>query len=357
MTKRICFVMPALPAGGAERVMSVLSNELVNEPGLEVHLVLFLYNKIDFMLDPGVKVHAVAFNYKKYSRLHFIFKSFLFLIQKFKEIKPDAALSFGGNYNAFVILAGMLSGTRVFISDRSRPGISHGFLADKLNRFLYRFSSGLIAQTAISANFYNTYIRQSKIRVIGNPVISIDASPKARCKTILNVGRFDHEKNQHLLIAYFDELDLDGWDLKLIGDGPKMHIAEAQYQRSLNKHAIHFVGYSMDVPDHYKASAIFAFTSTLEGFPNVLAEAMAAGCACISFDCETGPGELIEDGINGYLIPVGDHELYKQRLKALTENDAIRKMFSENAVRTMKEYSASKISRQYLNFMLGREHR
>ena len=59
---------------------------------------------------------------------------------------------------------------------------------------------------------------------------------------------------------------------------------------------------------------MFLITSDMEGMPNALMEAMAVGLPCVSTDCETGPADLIEDGINGYLVPVNDHELLAEKI-------------------------------------------
>ena len=114
---------------------------------------------------------------------------------------------------------------------------------------------------------------------------------------------------------------------------------------------IDFLGIVKDVKRLYSKSAIFAFTSTLEGFPNALAEAMAAGCACISFDCVAGPSDIIDDGINGILIPVGNDTLYKEKLQLLMEDQGLRERFSIAAKEKMNQFEASYISNKFYNFI------
>ena len=80
-------------------------------------------------------------------------------------------------------------------------------------------------------------------------------------------------------------------------------------------------------------------------------EAMAAGCACISFDCEAGPADLIDDERNGFLIKEMDHQDYKKKLKRLLEDEALREQFSLKAIEKVKQYSTDLIASRYLEFM------
>ena len=91
----------------------------------------------------------------------------------------------------------------------------------------------------------------------------------------------------------------------------------------------------------------------LEGLPNALIEAMTAGLPCISFDCDTGPRDLIEDGKNGFLVPVGDIDLLVERIENLIQNTELRKKFAKNAIKTTKKFKTETIAAEVLKFCLN----
>ena len=95
---------------------------------------------------------------------------------------------------------------------------------------------------------------------------------------------------------------------------------------------IFICGRTPRIAEEYMKSDAFLMSSDYEGMPNSLAEAMAIGLPCISTDCKTGPKDLIDDGINGFLVPVGDEEKYTESiLKLLKSNEEERKKIGENA--------------------------
>src|SRR5690606_17459270 len=149
----------------------------------------------------------------------------------------------------------------------------------------------------------------------------------------LNVGRFSIKKYQDFLLRYFAEIKDSNWKLVFAGDGERFEENKKLAEELGISNNVVFAGKVQKVEELYGKAKIFAFTSTSEGFPNVLGEAMSAGLACISFDCEAGPSEMIVDEENGFLVPVGDHELYKNRLSQLMQSPELRQKLGAEASR------------------------
>ena len=101
-----------------------------------------------------------------------------------------------------------------------------------------------------------------------------------------------------------------------------------------------------------KSAQIFAFTSLSEGFPNALAEGLAAGCACISYDCPTGPAELIQHGQNGLLIDLGDESAYRKNLEVLMSDSSLRERLSTRARVEIQQFDESKLLPQFGRLVL-----
>ena len=110
-------------------------------------------------------------------------------------------------------------------------------------------------------------------------------------------------------------------------------------------------GKRSDVEKYYLQSKIFAFTSSSEGFPNVIGEAMSTGLPVVAYDCVAGPSEMIIDSENGYLIPLFDDEKFSEKLQLLMNNESLRNKMGERAKASIQRFSKDKISPQFLDFI------
>lgn len=349
---KIVLITPSFKVGGAERVIGVLTNNFI-ERGLEVHLVVLTGGDLFYRLLNNVKIYKPKFDYNKYSRIIYTIKIFFFLRDALKSIAPDVILSFGGKYNSFNILASLQICKRIFVAERSRPGISYGRFGDLLNVFFYRFASGLIVQTKRAEHYFRNKYRKLDIHVIANPISKWSSGESSRENIILNVGRFIKSKNQDQLIEMFIQLNPMRWKLYFVGSGPELQRCQDKVKLAGFDDRIIFWGNRMDVEEFYLKSEIFAFTSTSEGFPNALGEALSSGCACISYDCCAGPSDLIEDGASGFLIEEDNMSRFQVALSLLINDQNLRDRFRENAQRKMLLFSEERICGQYIRVLCG----
>lgn len=347
---RIVLILPSLAAGGLEKVITELTWYFSKQNDIQVYLVILRTGDIFYPLPSNIEIFMPSVSSIEMLRPLFLIRLMSWLRKQVENIAPDVLVSFGGKYNAFVFLAVYGLCVRIFVSDRSRPSISYGRFLDYINPRVYKKVSGIISQTEQAKTLMLKRTGHPNIRVIGNPLRIHNIEKENRDKVILNVGRFIPSKQQGLLVKYFAQINPEGWKIWFIGDGSNMHkVKQIAYEMKVADKVI-FCNVVSNVEEYYERSSIFAFTSVSEGFPNALGEAMAAGQACISFDCEAGPSDLIDDGVNGFLIPENDHETYKKKLKLLINDESLRNEFGASAKERVNGYSSEKIGKQYLDF-------
>ena len=354
MKNKLMILLPNLGMGGTERMVSRLSNDFVKQ-GVEVVIVLMAQKPKFYKINEEIKIIEPDNIYNR--TLLSPLSTILFIRKQIIKEKPEAVLCMG--YILYGIIASLFIKVRLYISWRRSP-FRVRFPRSKLLNTIYNSLhailsfrvNGLIAQTKIAKNYYE-HKYNCDIEVIPNYVDKVSEEKKSeRKKYIMNVGRFIPSKNQLGLLKIFKSVSTsNSWNLYFLGDGEMKKEAQKEAKKSSKESHIHFLGDTKDVNIWYNKSAIFAFTSTSEGFPNALAEAMAAGCACISFDCIAGPSDLIDDGINGFLIPVGDYTMYKKKLEILMNNGNLRLSFGQAAMKKMKQFNPHEISKRYLDFM------
>ena len=357
--KNICLIIPSLQAGGMERVMCELAGYLCKNRNDEIHLVMYGINPHIFYAVPeNLIIHKpdLLFN----SRFRFIstVKRLFYLRKKIKSIRPDASLSFGERWNSFVILALYGLNFRLFVSDRCQPDKSLGWMHDFLRRRLYIKATGIIVQTEIAKSIYHTLYHHSNIKVIGNPIRKIERlKDQERENIVLSVGRLIESKHHDELIKVFAQINHPEWKLLIIGDDALKQKNKIKLQALIAslqmEQKIILTGACNNVDEYYKKSKIFAFTSSSEGFPNVIGEAQAAGLAVITFDCIAGPSDLIKDSYNGILIDLFDYASFEQKLQLLMNDADTRNKLSKYAINTVQEFSTEKIVEQFYNFLLS----
>jgi len=146
-------------------------------------------------------------------------------------------------------------------------------------------------------------------------------------KYFISVGRLEYQKGYDLLIDIFKKFKANpeayNWKLLLVGEGSQRKKLEAKIKNLDLTEEIILTGATKDVKKYYAMSDIFLLTSRWEGMPLVIDEAMFFQLPIIAFDCETGPREMINHGINGFLIPPGNCDRFVETMIALSQDPVL----------------------------------
>ncbi|MBK6963940.1 MAG: glycosyltransferase [Bacteroidales bacterium] len=358
--KKLCLLISTLGPGGMQKAMTVLARYFSEKEDVEVHLVLYGISKeIFFELPSDIRVHKPDFTFDNKARFLNTIKTLLYIRKEVKHIQPDAILSFGEYWNSFVLLSLFGIPFPVYISDRCQPDKSLGVLHDWLRKILYPRAKGIITQTTAAREIYQRMISHPDITVIGNPIQRNNhmISEEDRENIVLSVGRLIPSKHHDTLIDIFLKINQPDWKLVIVGGdvaySDRMSLLKEKIRMQNAEERVILTGNINNVDDYYRKSKIFAFTSSSEGFPNVIGEAMSAGLPIVAYDCVAGPSDMIEDGKNGFLIPLFNNEMFAERLSELMGNKDIQTEMGNTSKRLIKQFNPTEIGEKYYKYMFG----
>jgi glycosyltransferase involved in cell wall biosynthesis len=356
-SKRIAFVIPSLQSGGMERVMSEIIDYFNTKPKLEHHLILFGLNReVFYEIPSSVVIHKPDFEFDNKKRVWHTIKTILFIRKTIKKINPNTVLSFGELWNNLVLLALLYTNYPVFVSDRCQPNKSLGKLHDFLRKKLYKNATGIIAQTSIAKSIYQKgIVKNANIKVIGNPIMKQELVTTPREKIVLSVGRLIESKHHNELIKLFVKLNKPEWKLIIVGgDALKQNNSKVLNDLIISLNAqnrVILAGNQKDVTSYYIKSSVFTFTSSSEGFPNVIGEALSFGLPVVAFDCIAGPSDMIQDGRNGNLIELFNYDDFSKKLAILMQDKILRNNMAAFAPVSIKKFDKNKIGQEHFDFI------
>lgn len=317
---RITAVISTLGAGGAERVMAGLASGLA-AAGDEVRLVSFAApdEPLFHPLDPRVeliRLGGVGASASPVRRTAALLARLHRLRRAIRDGRPDVVVSFIDVMNVQTLLMTRGLGIPVIVSERIDPAAyAHriGAVKSGLRDRLYGRAARVVVQTE-RARCGLPRVAPDRIAVIANPVWPAErrAAPDRPGPTgrwrMLAAGRLDPQKGFDLLIAAFARLAdrHPDWDLAIFGEGAGRPSLEGRIAAAGLADRIALPGITRRLGEEMAASHLLAFPSRYEGFPNVLAEAMATGLPGVAFAGVSGVEELVADGTTGLLVPMAE---------------------------------------------------
>ncbi len=352
---KIIFIISQLTGGGAEREVTAFANELVRM-GEEVYIACIHNVEDDYAVDVRVqRCWLQAFKMSRHRKLRNICTQ-LSMARQLRRIHGDVILSFyvPHSYYFRLFLATVFSKTRLVYTVRGNPEREIPNPKDRRRKDLAcRFSDGVWIQTTAQRQFFPKSMQKKLFEVhniLDTKFLEIPRENPRQIVRFISVGRLHPQKNQKLLVKAFERMIRCTGNtlatLTIYGQSRKNYrqtekeLKELVCQLRLEDR-VFFPGRTREIEKRYEEADAFVFGSDHEGFPNALMEAMAAGLPCISTDCPTGPSELIVNGENGLLVPVGDVETMAQAMGYLIDYPQKAGQFGKAARQRMRKWGTA----------------
>ena len=383
---RIAFLISGLQEGGAERVVTVLANEMYRQ-GHDVYIMVTWTNRCVYPLEMNIPIIPLfeffpteeSYRNNKYYHLKKKLKKKCLQIKRFekdhlsqrienwkelvrysdkakvlakylKRLKIDVLYSFMDESNIIAGLCQRFTTTRIIISQRNIK-----VLNSELINYSYANATIIVFQTEEQKELFSPKIQKKGV-VISNPIKEDLPEPfhGRRKKIIVNYCRLTDQKNIPLLINAYKRISQENNDycLEIYGDGDKKDVLKCLIEKlELNDKARI---YSFDSNIHRKIVdySMFVMTSDYEGMPNSLLEAMALGMPVISTDCLGGGARaVIEDGVNGQLVPCNDEDALYIAMKRYIDKPDFAEKCGNNASKIRSDLSVERITDKWLSLV------
>lgn len=358
--KKLLFHINSMGKGGAERVVSVLSEKFARD-GYEVLIATLWRAEEEYQIPEGVKRINLGDDrsYEKARRIRLAFKRLWGLRRLIKKEDPDLVISFcnKANFRCSYCMLGMK--TPLLVSVRNDPRIDylpHKYGVSRMEKK----ACGCVFQTEDAMACFDTEF-QRKSRVILNPIdekyFEADERALEPSKYLVTVGRLSTQKNQLLLLKAFSLIreELPEYQLRIYGEESEQGVRDKLVKYTEQKQmqdCVLFMGQSSHLEREIRDASLFVLSSDYEGMPNALMEAMAMGIPVISTDCPCrGTAELIEDGVSGLLVPVGDEKEMASAMMRVLKDRELWKRLSRNGMEIRKKASSDRVYMEWKAFV------
>ncbi len=339
---------------GTERAVTNLANAFAKHTDNTI-FIISIYSKNNdkpfFKVDDRVSIIHLCYSFiNKTSKRLLIYRNL------FKDLNRIC------NENAITVLMGTTHAYNSVISLLKKPiriGCEHinYDACPKAFRFIRKYSYRNLDRVVLLTNDdrdHYDFLERNKTVVISNIRSFFPENPAPLLnKRIVSVGRLNRQKGYDILIQFADELykKIPDWNIVIYGEGEMLEYLSSEIEKKQLSDFIIIEKPAKDIQNKMLESSIYLMTSRNEGLPMVLLEAQACGLPIISFDCPEGPKDIINDGVDGFLIPVGDTNSMISKIVELANSEDKRIKLGLHARIHSKEFSEENIVGKWISLI------
>lgn len=360
---KIYMYIAHMGAGGSERVCVNLANEFIRM-GHEVYIITLNMEKhaYEHVLSKECHIHSLGVSRIRYSMFP--------LWRLLRKEKPEKIMVFSHELLVWLMYLKKLHLVKAKIILRNQNNLEFSYTEKtevspmvqkilKANCKIVNQCDGIIAQCeAMKQHLIDSLsVDGKKITTIYNPVsrelgeqvIRVKKSTEEQ-KQVVMIGRLEPQKNVEHMLHAFEQISKHNKNIRLriVGDGYQRKELEELRDSLGLKELVVFEGIRKDIQNVYAEADVIALSSSYEGMPNTLIEGISLGIPVVSYDCPSGPAEIIQDGVNGYLVPYMDVNALAERI-----DRAVTHLWDETAIKkTADQFNVETVAKQYIT-MIG----
>ncbi|UZO80240.1 glycosyltransferase [Aquimarina sp. ERC-38] len=357
MKIKILFILPSLRAGGAERVITFLSQHLDKQKFTCILLIIGFNKEVAYDTS---QVKTIFLDKERVSR------GIWSIVKILKKEKPDITMSSIGHLNRILGLLKILFPSMKFIAREANVSSVLNKITEKkklglfqLSSFLSSYANQNLDKIVCQSNDMledvqlKTGAKIDKTVLINNPIVTVpdlmDTAYHVNSPLkLITVGRLCNQKGQLRILDILQKLNFP-FTYTLIGDGPKKEEIFEKIDQLKLQDCIKWIPFTTEVTKHLAMHDVFIQGSYVEGFPNALIESLVIGTPAIAFDTPGGTREIILNGINGFKVETSDEFVDQIKLFKSGEFKSSREKVRESV---LSRYSADKIIAQYEKMFL-----
>ncbi len=357
---KLCFFVSDISfVGGIERVVSILSNQLVllKHNSWQIDIVsLYHTNNINYKINENINIKYISDNSyvgkpQSFRRFWMALKMMRLIRVFFRNNQYDYILSQGFPNNFLATICCQKTSGKII-------GVEHVCYSyyPKIIRFFRTFVYQRLYKVVVLT--HKDYVKFERnldnVVVIPNPFDTEDKFlSDLEEKRIIAIGRLEYQKGFDNLISLYKEVFelYPDWKVYIYGTGNLEKQLQKQIEELNLENVIILAGVTDNIYEKIRNSSFMVFPSRYEGFGMVLLECMSQGVPCISYDCESGPSDIIDNYNNGILVPNQDANAFKEAIKKLISDSEMRHALGKNAYVSVDRFTSRRIAQMWIELL------